>query len=52
MTRLINILETERSNNTDEIMIMNSNEFRKRKNYELLGYQNSDPKKSYYYPLY
>ena len=50
LNRLINILETERGNNSDEIMLMNPNEFRKRKNYEFLGFQNIDSKKPYYYP--
>ena len=50
LTRLSNILEVERGNNSDEIMLMDINELRKRKNYEFLGYQNIDSKKSYYYP--
>ena len=50
LNRLINILETERGNNSDEIMLMNPNEFRKRKNYEFLGFQNIDSNKPYYYP--
>ena len=50
LTRLINILEVERGNNSDEIMLMNTNEFKKRKNYEFLGYQNIDSKIPYYYP--
>ena len=50
LNRLINILETERGNNSDEIMLMDPNEFRKRKNYEFLGFQNIDSDKPYYYP--
>ena len=50
LNSFINILETERGNNSDEIMLMNPNEFRKIKNYEFLGFQNIDSKKPYYYP--
>ena len=50
LTRLINILEMERGNNSDEIILMDSNELRKRKHYEFLGYQNIDSEKPYYYP--
>ena len=50
LNSFINILETERGNNSDEIMLMNPNEFRKRKNYEFLGFQNIDSNKPYYYP--
>ena len=50
LTKLINILELERGNNSDEIMLMCPNESRKRKNYEFLGYQNKDPDKNYFYP--
>ena len=50
LTRLINILEVEKGNNSDEIILMDTNELRKRKHYEFLGYQNIDSKKPYYYP--
>ena len=50
LNSFINILETERGNNSDEIMLMDPNEFRKRKNYEFLGFQNIDSNKPYYYP--
>ena len=50
LIKYVNILETERGNNSDEIMLMNPIEFRKRKNYEFLGYQNIDSTKPYYYP--
>ena len=50
LNRLINILETERGNKSDEIILMGPKEFRKRKNYEFLGFQNMDSNKPYYYP--
>ena len=31
-------------------MLMNPKEFRKRKNYEFLGFENIDSNKPYYYP--
>ena len=48
--KLISILETERGNNSADVMLMNPYEFRKRKNYEFLGFQNIDSNLPYYYP--
>lgn len=50
LAQLISILETERGNNTDEVMLMCPYEFRKRKNYEFLGFQNMDSNLPNYYP--
>ena len=49
--KLIDILEIEKGNNEDEIMLMNPKiKNKKRKNYEFLGFQDMDSNLPDYYP--